>query len=263
MNLSNRLLLVLFVFILIACKSKKQKTEDASKPVITLDKKASSVKDVASEFINAKNRADYLFFNAEAQYKDEKINQTINLEVQVSYNNYIWLNAKVLFVNVARMLITPDSVRIIDYLNRQYISASYSYLNKYSSVPLRFEQLQNLVYGNILFEPNNHKIMLDSSASELLMIFLMEKSVQQSLHNKNNLKPNMVKLKDEEMSRNFEVNYSNFKDDGNNMWPQKIVINIQAEKKVDCNFSISNLATSKIKEPQFAVPKTYKVLVYQ
>jgi hypothetical protein len=69
-------------------------------------------------------------------------------------------------------------------------------------------------------------------------------------------------LSEQGKTQEMQVNYSDFKEvDGIN-YPHSILINILAEKNVACKFSSSNFAGSIKKDPQFVVPKSYKVQVF-
>ncbi len=253
-------LIVIFVFAS-ACKTKRAAKTETVQPLAKAAVTATKER-IINSVVDAKNSSQYLFFNAEAEYKDEKMAQTLNIELQAKENEYVWLNVKVLFVNVARILIQPDSIRILDLLNRRYVSASYSYLNNYTSVPLGYAQLQNMVFGNALFEPTI-KATIDTLTADLLLYMSIIGGTQTSTHVQPMLKTSAVVVKEQASAARFlKVNYSKPLQEGNNLWPQSIEIHIEAEKKVDCNFSIRNLATVKNREPQFVVPKSYKVVVY-
>jgi hypothetical protein len=255
-----RFLIVLLVLVS-ACKTKKNVKNNIEPPLATNAATASKER-IINSVLAAKNTSPYLYFTAEAAYKDEKMAQTLNIELQAKENEYVWFNVKVLFVNVARILLQPDSIRILDLLNRRYISASYNYLNNYTSVPMGYMQLQNLFYGNVLFEPTL-KATVDTLTNDLLLYLSITGGTQISTHVQPMLKTSSVAVKEQASAARFlKVNYAKPLQDGNNLWPQSIEIHIEAEKKVDCNFSIRNLATAKNREPQFVVPKSYKVVVY-
>lgn len=253
--------LIVMLLFTVACKTKKPLVKEDVKPKETTAS-VNAKERVINQVVNAKNTAPYLYFNAEADYKDEKMSQSLNIELQAKENEYVWLNVKVLFVNVARILIQPDSIRILDLLNRRYISASYNYLNNYTNVPLGYTQLQNMVFGNALFEPTINAT-IDTLTADMLLYLSTIGGTQTSMHTRPMLKTSGVVVREQASAARFlKVNYSKPLQEGNNSWPQSIEIHIEAEKKVDCNFSIRNLATVKNREPQFVVPKSYKVIVY-
>jgi len=243
-----------------ACKSKKVITAKEAPAVAAVAKrtKASYVQNV----ISSKNNAAYLYYTADVNYKDENTNQTLTIELQAKKDEYIWLNVKVLFVNVARIMIKQDSIRMLDFINRKYISASYNYMKNYTTVPLNFYQLQNLVYGNAMFDPTEDNLTIDTATDNLILFIALNKAMQHALYNKQNFKVGSFKLSQTDKAKEFSVNYNNFLPMEHNLWPLKTEIHIQAEKTIDCKFNLNNLATQKNKDPQFAVPRSYKIQVY-
>ena len=58
----------------------------------------------------------------------------------------------VLGIEAARIYISRDSIKILDKLNKRYLTQSYSYFTRFSDVPLTLEVLQNLFVGNQILE---------------------------------------------------------------------------------------------------------------
>lgn len=239
-----------------ACKTKKVAQNNvAVKPV-----KVNTVSNLCNSVALAQNNSNYYYFTSSARYKDASLNQDLNLEVQCKKGEFIWVNVKVLFVNVARIMFTTDSVRIINYINREYSSASYAFLQKYTPLYLSYKQIEQLVYGNLLFDAVAEKSTIDSSSGIFLRTLVPGAEQWAALGS--NHKPTEVILK-ENTGKKVKVNYSAPAANNNNAWPTHITIHIESEKKVDCELDNSNLAFELKREPSFVVPKSYKVQVFK
>jgi hypothetical protein len=246
-----------------SCKTKKVKSGDASPIPIEKELISNNASEVFfNKIIAHKNSTNEISYSAEADYKDSKQSVSLNMEILAKRNQYIFLNAKAFgLVNVARVMIKQDSIRILDLINRKYISASYRFMEGYSSAPIGFEQLQNLVWANAIFDPKVGSTSIDSLGQYLILLLDMGNTKQKATYSKSLFTQSVV-LTEQGKTQEMQVNYSDFKEvDGIN-YPHNILINIQAEKNVECKFSISNFAGSIKKEPQFAVPKSYKVQVF-
>ncbi len=256
---------VLFTFIsmlfLTACKTKKLQVQEANKVIETIEK-TNSLDLLLDQVNNSKNYSNAIYFKADADYKDNNFEITLDLEVQALRNQYIWINAKALgFLNVARVIIKPDSIRILDLQRKIYISASYNFMKSFTKAPIQFEQLQNMAWGNAIFDPKGPNATLDSLNRMITILLNLGSNQQISVHN-NLFKTQTVSLTEQGNNQRMTVNYGNFLFQGNNSFPQQIVINIQGEKKVDCKFSLNNFASELKRDPQFVVPKSYKVQVF-
>lgn len=257
------LLFAVFSLFLGACKTKKAKNNQGIGRSIEEEPKGKNDNDVFfNKIISHKNNSDAISFSAEADYKDSKQSVSLNMEVLAKRDQYIFLSAKAFgLVNVARVSIRPDSIRILDLINRKYISASYRFMQNYSSAPIGFEQLQNLIWANAMFDPKTGATKVDSLGQFLVLLLDMGNTKQQATYSKSFFTQSVV-LSEQGKTQEMQVNYSDFKEvDGIN-YPHSILINILAEKNVACKFSISNFAGSIKKDPQFAVPKSYKVQVF-
>ena len=74
-------------------------------------------------------------------------------QIRMSKDKFIWLSISVPILGEAgRALITKDSVKILDRYNRRYMLTNFSYLQKFSSVPLSLAKLQDALMGNPTFE---------------------------------------------------------------------------------------------------------------
>jgi hypothetical protein len=159
-------------------------------------------------------------------------------------------------------MLKPDSIRIIDLVNKKYISASYNYLNQFMKAPLSFNEMQNLVFGNAMFDPILEQTTIDSNSNFLLMITQMGNLTQKASYDQT-LRANSVWLNEQGSTREMSIKYGAFEIVNGNSFPTSILINIEGEKKVECQFTMSNFATDVKQDPSFVVPKSYKVEVFK
>jgi hypothetical protein len=246
----------------LACKTKQHATLKEE----TLKVEKVKVNEAFLQTIQQVNAAKFLpaslKYSANAEYKDAKNTISLNLELAARKDQYIWFNAKAFgLVNVARVMLKPDSIRIIDLVNKKYISASYNYLNRFIKAPLSFTEMQNLVFGNGLFDPSIENSSLDT-ANNILVLISQIGDMRQRVTYTPELKTKSVWLNEQSNSREMSIKYGSFELFNENMVASDILINIEGEKKVECRFTLSNFATEIKQEPSFNVPKSYKVEVY-
>ena len=262
------IIIVSLSIFLLACKSKKAITRqeprgNKNNPTDINAKNDETYKTaVFKGIIGAKIRPGDCSFLAEAEYFDGKQSVSLNMDVCAKKDQYIYLNAKALgFVNVARLMIQPDSIRILDLINRKYISASYQFMKKFTQANLGFNELQNMIWANAFYDPEMNQTLFDSLGEQLILLLNMGNTQQKTMYNKAFILQSVL-LSEQAKSQQMQVDFANFKNvDGIN-YPHNVVINISGEKKIECKFVISNFAGSIKKEPQFVIPKSYKVQVY-
>ncbi|MDZ4668993.1 MAG: DUF4292 domain-containing protein [bacterium] len=262
----QRIIYILFLLVIgiVSCKSKKPVVaKKQALPKQALESKVLVKEEALFAKIAAnKNSSNELSFSSETDYSDGKQSISLNMDVVAKKGQYVFLNAKALgLVNVARVMIQPDSIRILDMINRNYISASYSFMKGFTNAPLGFTEIQNLVWANAMFDPKLGKTRVDSLTQMLILILDLGGIQQKAVYN-SSLKTQSVSLSEQVKSQEMLVKFGDFKNLAEIVYPHEIVINIQGEKKIECKFSISNFATTIKKEPQFVVPRSYKVKVY-
>lgn len=77
-------------------------------------------------------------------------------DLRVYRDSAIWLSIKpALGLEAARILITTDSVKIIDRINKQYLARPIRYIADTYRVPLDFNLMQNVITGGLFYR--NHK----------------------------------------------------------------------------------------------------------
>ena len=173
----QKLILVILFFTIgfQSCKSKKNLTkfppaaavveQNTSSQKVELKKKS----DINAKYFAIKNAAfQPEFFSAKASldYNDTELPLSflMNVNVKIEKDKRIWLSASVMLLGeMARVMFTPDSIRILDKYNKKYISKDYSYLKKFASVDFNYSFVQNLIWGNVILPESDLKSSTDSS----------------------------------------------------------------------------------------------------
>ncbi|GEM_PF-1142196 len=76
--------------------------------------------------------------------------QSSAFNIRIERGKQIWMILRpMLGIEAFRMLITPDSLRIVDRLNRQYYEKPFSYLNQLAGTSIDYITLENLLLNNL------------------------------------------------------------------------------------------------------------------
>jgi hypothetical protein len=108
-----------------------------------------------------KNRIDFKTFSARIKVDfeggDGKKNPPVNAYVRLFKDSILWIsiNATVVNFEAFRVLITPDSVKVMDKLKNVVQLRSVEYLQEVAKLPLTFNDLQDLLVGNPVFLDSN------------------------------------------------------------------------------------------------------------
>jgi hypothetical protein len=158
------LLVCIIVSLVFACKTRKNHIE---------------VKDQ----VQASNQSalDVKINENKFEWFDGKFNADINVSgklnsvkgrTRIRKDSLIWISIKpdVAIIEVFRILISPDSVQLIDYLNKQYFKDKISALKDFINYDVNFQMVQNIFLGNptLIFNLNEFKVFTNKTGDEIL-----------------------------------------------------------------------------------------------
>src|SRR5688572_9124571 len=106
------------------------------------------------------NQINYKTFSAklDVDYRgfDDK-NYDLNVNIRMHKDSIIWLNvnATLLSIDVMRMIITKDSVKLLNKRDKIYTARSVDFLQDVTQLPLDLKTVQDLIIGNPVFVDSN------------------------------------------------------------------------------------------------------------
>jgi hypothetical protein len=239
-----------------ACKSKKSvTTQFPEAPQKTYNGKAVLLKGINL----VENNFSYYSATGKMDYKDDKMDQELGVNIVMEKDQYVFLNVTALMgITVARVLATPDSLVILDLLHRRAIIANYDYVKKMTGADLRLTNLQNLIIGNTLFPNQEEKSKVDSLANAVQIIQQLTQSISQKTVYNNILKVQQSSISEPAKKQELSITYHDVYTQGSNMFPAKFNINIRAEKNMESQLELKTFVFEKKKEIQFSIPKSYE-----
>ena len=103
-----------------------------------------------------KNRIKFTTFSAKikVQYEDKNGKQPdFNAFVRLYKDSVLWISISATFLSIEafRILITKDSIIIVNKLNKKVEYHSFSYVEDIAHIPLNFSTLQDLIIGNPIY----------------------------------------------------------------------------------------------------------------
>jgi Domain of unknown function (DUF4292) len=90
----------------------------------------------------------YLAAKGKAQIDANGEKYSANLAVRMRKDSVIWVSASLLGIEGIRARITPDSVQVINKLEKTYYAGNFDYLRRQFNVPITFVQLQSMLIGD-------------------------------------------------------------------------------------------------------------------
>jgi len=163
-----------------------------------------------------------------------------------------------------RAVLTRDSVRVLNRLEKTYFSGGYDYLSKLLNVPVSFAQMQALLLGDYVPAPKGTtpKISVEEPSQQRVSYPLADVLVERLLQA--NGRVQQLKMSDEATKRNLTVDYSEFQpleEQGGLQFAHATAIQAQQPSAgvvtATINYAKVNVGRERLAFP-FAVPKGYK-----
>jgi hypothetical protein len=261
----NKLILALSLFILvgIGCKSKKATMPAKSDMTTAIKPSELSAKQYFfNQFNSAQNNFDYYHSTGKATYSDGDNKIELDVQITMEKNSYIMITASALLgIEVARILITHDSISMLDRLKREHTVAQFDLVKTVTKVELGLENLQEFLIGNPPFETDIEKAYPDTMLNYIVFAHVISQEWKQLVYaSLQNLKTQRIILGDRLSKNEMKVEFDEFYTKAPSPYPSSININIRAEKNIACKIQLTYFAFDKKKELNFVVPKSYKTI---
>lgn len=248
------------VSVAMACKSKKAvvATTPVKEVPVVANKKEENIKLLRSKNINFNT----LSMKGKANLRLPGNENTVTVNVRIQRDQKIWMSISALLgIEVARAVITPDSIMVLNKLQNTYVRQPFSYIYRYTSKQVTFKMLQDVLTGNTINTLFTPTATLEQDARGLWNLKGTEGTLGFNLNFNALQKPGLLNLNDARAAQALKVEYGNYQKVNEFMMPAQIAINsLSANKRVDIDFDFSKIESNVQLDFPFTVPKRYELI---
>ena len=173
---------------------------------------ATPIADPALPTVRATNTAFvYLSAKGKARIKTKDNEQGANLNVRLRRDSIIWVSGSLLGIEGLRAVLTPDSVRVVNRLEKTYFAGGYDYLSRLLQVPVSYAQVQALLLGDYLpAPPGTRPTVVAEAAGQRIRYPQTERlNVERLLAASGRVQ--QLKLEEAAANRRLTVDYTDFR----------------------------------------------------
>jgi hypothetical protein len=258
-NILNKIALILLLIIAASCKSKKlvvvqRPTKDTTAVVKT--------NDVAARL--AAIRAKQVTFNTFSGKAKTKlvINNDDNdctLNIRVNRDQKIWVSITAIAgLEVARALITPDSILVVNRFQNLYLKKPFSYINRFAGRQVNFKTLQAILVGNAIGELLKEDAKFTPEGTNTGITGDLQGMVFKLLLGPD-LKVTQTNLANKSAGQTLQVVNRVFIQADSRVVPSQIDITSNAPgNKVLANLRYTTVEFDRVLEYPFSIPKSYQ-----
>jgi hypothetical protein len=255
-NTLNKLLIVCCLLAMFSCKARKLAATNNTAPVVH-HPSALSV-----ELGNI--RAQQLTFNTFSGKARTSLDIAGNkndctMNIRIANNKKIWVSITALLgIEVARAVITPDSVMIINRLQGIYVKKPFSFIYAYTNRQINYGMLQALLVGNAVPTLLNDSATLSAANSGITLSGNLEGIIYQLMLDSSS-KVMQTSLNSQEQGVSLQVSNSNFIPAGTQRVPSQInIASVAKDKKIQVNLHYVKVDLNQPQDYPFSIPSSYE-----
>ena len=237
-------------------------SHDSAQPV--RDLKADSLQLIHATLDQlTRNHIDFTTFSAHTKVHYEGSDgkdYELNAFIRIQKDQMIWISVNAaLGIEAMRMLITPDSVKVLDRLKKIARLRSLSYLQDEVHLPVDFKILQDLLLGNPIFVDTSRILYYKKEKAGLTLFSAGSVFTNYLTLNADNT-PQHSKLDDTDPMRvrTCDMTYGDYEQKDSYRFSTYRKVSVAEKAKVDIEFSYKQYKFNEPLNFSFSVPKNYK-----
>jgi hypothetical protein len=255
--LKSTFIKMLFVSIFIifsACKVKKHLVVNQIKKHDTVLVVNSKIPQIQS----AQNQFDTFIGKAHAKLKMDNDNYDVTFNIKIKSNEKIWISVTAIAgIEAARILITPDSIWIINRLQGVYFKKPFSYLQTIAGNDINFKAISSVLIGNAIGELLNEKAAVATRGDTTLLTGSLN-SVDYSFQANKNLMALQTVLTNLNKGQELQITNSGQFQVGDKSIPAQIDIKaLTSIKKIQLGLHYLKADFNQPLEFPFSIPESY------
>ncbi|GAB2764862.1 hypothetical protein GCM10027275_02600 [Rhabdobacter roseus] len=209
---------------------------------------------------------DYLTAKSKFSFKSRSQNiDNANVNIRIKKDSLIWLSVTGVGLEVARGIITPDSIVFMDKFHKEYYVFSYAQLSQQFKFDLNFPLLQSLIVGNLPI-PRDDEQKFRREKDFLLLRQNQGRILVDNYIGTKNRKLKRLTAVEQPTRNTLNLDYEDFTQLNNYLFPYTslLTLDVQSEKDQQYYQTVIRIKHSRVELAEnplsfpFSIPASYK-----
>lgn len=186
-------------------------------------------------------------------------NYDVNANIRMQRDSAIWISINaVLGIEAMRALITRDSVKLIDKLNKTYTAHRIDYLQTTTALPLNLAALQDLIIGNPVFLDSNVIGYTRSPGSlSVLVLGKLFKNLISVSESDGTVQHSKLDDANPMRARTADLSYAGYENKQGVRFATKRAISVSEKKRLDIRLDFKQYNFNEPVSFPFSIPKNF------
>ncbi len=192
--------------------------------------------------------------------KDRKLND-VNAFLRMKKDSVIWVSiVAVLGIEAFRVMITPDTVSVMDKLNKTIQYHPFEYLREITKLPIDFKSLQDLILGNPIFLDSNVVAYSENDKyTSLTTLGKLFKNFSTFVNPQLSLERSKLDDVDSFNSRSADLFYQDYEQNNQLLFSTKRKISIADKSRIEIELEFKQVLFNTPMNFPFSVKEDYKL----
>jgi len=267
------------LFFGLSCKSKKHAQQTAVISVQdTLGRCRLSFKTAKTLSRHIKEnelKYEWIYAKADVEVLIDGEDHKLDIRVKAKRDSAMWISIQAIgLIDIAKLLITRDSVKMVVYVKKQYFKGDFNYINQLLNADLDFDLIQAALIGNSAdFDDDDSKMkpVIDRDNCNYLLSTERKRKLRRISNGQDSLKRSLQMMRldpenykiinndfeDVATNRSFHAKYEKFHVSDSIFAPHLVNIEIKAEKKIDLKINYVRMEINQPQKLTLNIPKNY------
>jgi hypothetical protein len=264
---------IIFLYAMNGCRSTKKLQTAVHRKDTVLVNIAVNLNDSTADVTPAlfvldslkKNKIDFKTFTAKAkvQYEDHNGKQPdFNAFIRLQKDSVLWISISSTFLGIEafRLYITPDTLIILNKLDKSVEYHPFGYVENIAHIPLDFSILQNIIIGNpvyvgdsiVSYRQTENRILIGTVGDFFKNLLTISTG---------NFHLERIKLDDIDMSKNRTAGllFDNYEKNFNYAFSTYREINVSEKSQTEIRILFKQYEFNKELSFPFNIPRNYKI----
>ena len=225
----------------------------------------------------AENELKFNWLSAKmnVSYTEDRITSDFKGQLRMRKDSVIWISfSPALGIEAARIMITQDSIKYMNRINKVYFKGDYDFMNRYLQTDIDFDMLQSIIIGNDFqfYEKTTFRASYDkpdyrlSTTSRRKLKRFVEEVVDERPVLIQNLwlHPETFKITKVDIkeygreNKKLEAVYSKFIPLEEMLFPSRLIFEVTAEANITIDVDFSRTDLNEPKSFPFTIPSKYE-----
>ncbi len=219
-----------------------------------------TAEDYLKDIVQQQLQADWLDASAKLNYDDGSMAVGATATIKMEKDKVIWMSVKKFGFEIARAMITPDSLFILDRFNKEYSAEPISYIADKFNLPGDIVTLQQILLGNPVFLTQSSP-KAQAEDGQLRWSASTDQARNDFWFTLPNYDLERVEVEQPTQQRSLTMQLQNYQDAGGNRdfsYLRKIAVDSRETGKADIEIEFTKVELNVPTDIKFSVPPRYQ-----